>query len=204
MSWPHLPSQSPTSARCATRKPSSVVVRDRTTCCMNILLCHGVEPARTTRGGQIDHEQGAVRDESTPRPDFRGEIRAGDRAPLCPKKRQPRRGSLRYRRQPIGLQNPCNRGATDAVPDVLLGPWIRVYPTSDSRRPSAPRGVRSRRAPRDDRSRSERSISSHELAMPRDQRMEASEAPSTERDGNRWALLNTTAPTSTRPPRRRV
>ena len=70
--------------------------------------------------GQVDHEHGVVRHQAAPRPDLRREeIRAGNRAPVRPQKRLPRGRPFRHRRHARRLQDPRDRRAADAMPDVL-------------------------------------------------------------------------------------
>src|SRR5262245_25195186 len=69
---------------------------------------------------QIDHEHGVIRDETSPRPDFRREeICSSNRTPMGPQKRLPGCRSVRYGRQAMCLEDARDRRATDPMPDVL-------------------------------------------------------------------------------------
>ena len=70
--------------------------------------------------GEVDDKHRVERDQATPRPHFRREeIRAGDRAPVRAQKRLPRCRTLRHGRDAVRPQNPGNRRAADAMPEIL-------------------------------------------------------------------------------------
>ena len=73
-----------------------------------------------TPGGQVDHQHRVIRDQASPRPDFRRkEVGACNTAPVRFQKRLTRRGALRDRRQARRLQDPPNGRATHSMSNVV-------------------------------------------------------------------------------------